>query len=609
MKNIWRLVILAIVASMILSACGTAEPTPVVEESQPTPEVIYETVEVPVEVGLKDVPRERTLVYTFYGQLGTWTDYGIGNPYAVGFTHQNGDAVALEPLEYYSAFADEYLPWLASGHEYNADNTELTVFLRPEAKWSDGEAFDCEDIKFTINMLKEYAPALRNSQIVNELVADVEIKDPQTCVFKFTKPTPRFYFDYLTFKFDYGIFWVPEHIFKDVEDVTTFKFFDPEKGWPVVTGPYKYTVFTNMQKWMDRRDDWWALDAGIAKLPQVERLVVIPWVDQDKTAQLVINNTVDIGMDLGPGLIQEIKAANPNVITHTPDMPLGYICHWTTAMGFNISEPPFDNPDIRRAISYALDREKVIEFGYEGAGEDTELFLPHFPALMPFIENAQDIMDEYPTNEFNLEKSAELMEINGYEKDSEGFWTKDGERFKFTLNTWAVFSDIGPVIAEVLRDGGYEVDWVSTTDVNDVMMQGQPNTAFISGHWGSIANDPLLSMDVYHSRYFQPTGTPAWPGIWRYNNAYYSAILDEMSTVPMGDPRVMELWHDAMSIWIRDLPSIPLVQWIHRIPMNTTYWTGWPTEDDPYVNGAFWQLTAPLVLQHLEPTMPDPRNP
>jgi peptide/nickel transport system substrate-binding protein len=116
-------------------------------------------------------------------------------------------------------------------------------------------------------------------------------------------------------------------------------------------------------------------------------------------------------------------------------------------------------------------------------------------------------------------------------------------------------------------------------------------------------------MDVYHSRYFQPTGTPAWPGIWRYNNADYSALLDEMSTVPMGDPRVMELWHDAMSIWIRDLPSIPLVQWIHRIPMNTTYWTGWPTEDDPYVNGAFWQLTAPLVLQHLEPTMPDPRNP
>ena len=40
--------------------------------------------------------------------------------------------------------------------------------------------------------------------------------------------------------------------------------------------------------------------------------------------------------------------------------------------------------------------------------------------------------------------------------------------------------------------------------------------------------------------------------------------------------------------------------------MNTTYWTGWPTKDDPYVNGAFWHLTFQLVLNKLKSTMCSP---
>jgi peptide/nickel transport system substrate-binding protein len=64
---------------------------------------------------------------------------------------------------------------------------------------------------------------------------------------------------------------------------------------------------------------------------------------------------------------------------------------------------------------------------------------------------------------------------------------------------------------------------------------------------------------------------------------------------------VKELFRDAMEIWLRELPSLPVLQWMHRIPMNTTYWTGWPTEEDPYLNGAFWHLTFSRILDRLEP--------
>ena len=42
-----------------------------------------------------------------------------------------------------------------------------------------------------------------------------------------------------------------------------------------------------------------------------------------------------------------------------------------------------------------------------------------------------------------------------------------------------------------------------------------------------------------------------------------------------------ELYRQAMEIWLPELPDIQLTEFYHRIPMNTTYWTGWPTEDNP----------------------------
>ena len=34
--------------------------------------------------------------------------------------------------------------------------------------------------------------------------------------------------------------------------------------------------------------------------------------------------------------------------------------------------------------------------------------------------------------------------------------------------------------------------------------------------------------------------------------------------------------------------------------MNTTYWTNWPTQDNPYLNGAFWHWTFPLLVLNLK---------
>ncbi len=75
--------------------------------------------------------------------------------------------------------------------------------------------------------------------------------------------------------------------------------------------------------------------------------------------------------------------------------------------------------------------------------------------------------------------------------------------------------------------------------------------------------------------------------------------MASMSPSP-DDPAYMDLYLSALEIWLDNLVDCPIQQWLHRIPMNTTYWTNWPTQDNPYVNGAFWTMTIGLLLHNLK---------
>ncbi len=370
------------------------------------------------------------MILIFGGDGTQFTDVGLGNPYATGASHQMGSAALWEPLYFYSAFADEQIPWLATGYEYNDDATELTITIREGVEWSDGTPFTANDVAFTLNMLRDNAPVLPQSQAVAAAVENAEAVDDLTVVVTMNGSRPRFMFERLMSKFDTGLYMVPEHIFKDVEDVATFEFYDPEQGWPLATGPYKISEWTPSQKFIDRRDDWWAVKTGFAEnLPAVERIVVVPYSDDTLMTQRIVNNEVDSTLDLRANVIGQTVSQNPAIITHTgTDLPLGYMDWWPTSIWFNHEEGPFTEKDVRWAVSYSIDRQQLLDVGLQGSGILTELPFPQYPVMQKYFDAAADLLEKYPTNEFNLEKAAELMEGQGYEKDSEGFWVKDGQR-------------------------------------------------------------------------------------------------------------------------------------------------------------------------------------
>lgn len=591
-------------AGALAVACGTP-PAPGAESAPAAAEAGGAAAAAPAPVaGLRQVPRERTLILMFGGDGTQFTDTGLGNPYAAGSTHQIGSAALWEPLYYYSAFADEHIPWLAESYEYNDDFTELTIQIRSGVEWSDGVPFTAGDVAFTLKMLQDHAPSLRLSTEVKNWVESAVAVDDATVKITFFDPRPRFMLEYLSFKFDTGIYIVPEHVFGELtatEDIQGFTYYDNEQGWPLATGPYKIVEWTNTQKFMDLREDWWGAKTGFAELPAVERILMLPRADDTRMVQLIVNDEVDSVLDLRASTIPETVRQNPSIITHTgQELPFGYVDWWPTSMWFNCDEgQPYAAKELRWAVSYSINRQQMLEVALGGSGEITPLPFPRYPALQPFFDAAAPLLEKYPTNEYNPEKAAELLEGQGYAKDSGGFWAKEGERLQAIISGWQVFTDIGPVIAEQLRQNGFEADFITPTDNGTRIAEGTQKI-WLNGHGGSFS-DPFTTMDFYTSKHFRPQGEPAaYPSRWR--NEEYDAIVDEMATTDPQAANYMDLYLAAMEIWLDNLVDAPIQQWFHRIPMNTTYWSGWPTQDDPYVNGAFWHLTFPMILRKLQPT-------
>ena len=570
------------------AAEGTTAPADAAAEA-PTP-----TIVVP-RGNPTERPREESLVLMWGA-----TTIGIGNPYAVGFNHQHGNSALMEPLFFYSAFGEGEIPWLAESYTYGNGDKEVTIKIRNGAAWSDGTPFTAKDVAFTLNMLRdEKNAALSYAADMTEWVADAVASDDATAKITFTKPAPRFVFDFLSSKFDTGIFYVPEHIFKDVDDVANFLFYDPAKNWPLTTGPYKIVDWTTQQELMDVREDWWAATSGFAALPEIKRIIVVPRTDDTGMAQGIINNELDSSLDLRPPLMQTVLAENEKVITHSGrDKPFGYTDWWPNSLFFNCMAEPWNDADVRRAVNHAINRAQVVEIGYEGAGAGTVLPFPEFPVLQKYFDAAKPVLEKYPVDAYDLAKVDEIMTGKGFEKDGEGLWSKGGTRPDATIYGFEIFADYGPVLAEQLRAAGFDASFQAPPDAYDRMANGSGNL-FLFGNGAAIA-DVFPTFDTYyHSKRNSPVGeaggiTPRW------TNAEFDKTVDEMALLPVGDDKGIPLYVKALEELLRELPAIPVVQWFHRIPYNTTHWSDWPTADNSYVNGAFWHKTFPLMLHRMK---------
>lgn len=585
---------------LIMTACSNPAKTPdatfpASTQVPPSPTVVGS---LPAS-SLSDVPRNQTLV------LGWPLDtlVGVTNPWAVlSYTHQDGNTLLWEGLYYFGIFSDRDIPWLAESMEYNDDFTQLTIKLNKAAAWSDGEPLTSKDVIFTFDGQMNNELLIYHADF-QKFVRDYSAPDERTVIVNFKVPAPHFKFDVLTLKFDTGINILPEHVLRGQADVTGFE------GGPQIphSGPYDIVLWQQDRKVFDLRPDWWAVKAGLIQEPAVKRVIFLS-ISNDSTeiaAMRTVNNEFDATLDMRSTVIASVLRQNPKITTHTGNAPpYGYVDWWPNSLWVNTLLPPYDDVRVRRAISLAIDRYKINEVLYGGAKIATIYPFPLYPGLQKFLESPEvkALEARYEPGRFDLEECARLMTKAGFTKNTDGFWARDGETLDATVSGFAeLHGDIAPLLAEMLRQGGFDSSTYFGSDVFDRLSKGEPGL-YLFGHGASL-KDPFATFELFHSRHSLPTGSPN--GIYyfsRYNNPEYDQVVDAMAVSSTTDPKFHELAVQAMEVYWREVIDIPVIQWLHRIPYNQTYWINWPTQDNLAMgtNGAFWAHTGMLVITNLQ---------
>ena len=593
-----KLKLLSIIAliSIVLAACGGAPAATEAPAATGAP-----------AVNLPDVAREDTVI------LG-WSissPIGVTNPWAVpGYTHQEGNVFLWEALSYYGIFSSQEIPWLADSMEYNADFTQLTIKLNKDAAWSDGEPLTSKDVLFTFNGQMNNDKLPYHSSF-DQFVKDMSAPDDQTVVVNFKIPAPRFKYEVLTFKFDTGIPIVPEHVLSKEADVNAFV-----GGLDMPhSGPYTLVQWDANQKIYDLRSDWWAVKAGRIAQPEVKRIVMVNIGGQvgqnmDVVVQREVNNEFDAILDVRASVAKQILDSNSKITTHSgSDAPYGYLDWWPNSLWSNTQQAPYDDPNVRRAMCDTIDRNKINEVVYDGAKIATVYPFPLYPNLQKFADSAA-VQAEFKANASNamqtgnadLAESEQLMTDAGFTKNADGLWEKDGATVPAVIQGFeGIHSDIIPVLVEMLKAGGFDASINFGTDAYNNMADGKPGL-YMFGH-GASTVDPYAVLDLYSSRNAKPIGTTAGNNSFaRYSNPEMDALLDTMAPLSADDPAFQEAAAKAMGLYWKDTIDCPIIQWLHRIPYNQTYWTNWPTAANPAMgeNGAFWAETGMLVITSLK---------
>ncbi|MCA1648367.1 MAG: ABC transporter substrate-binding protein, partial [Chloroflexi bacterium] len=359
-----------------------------------------------------------------------------------------------------------------------------------------------------------------------------------------------------------------------------------------------------------RDDNWWAAKTGFAHLPEPEKLIWT-WAGPEETrAALMADGGLDSLMDVTLGTFKAIQARNSNVIAWYPQLPYAWLDPCARNLEFNTAVAPWNDKDMRWAVNYAIDRNQIVAVSYEGTTLPSKFFFPAYGPLNKYVDAADSagLYEKYPLLTHDVDKAKQIIESKGYTMGGDGYYQKDGQQLGMTITTSDTATEHQRIIqVEVEQLQAVGINAVQRNEAEAVWNDNAQFGRFEARQaWDACAsvNEPWASMDRFNQKWAVPIGerSPSGLNIWRWQNAEYSAIVDQMGVLPLGDPAIQPLFLQAAEIYLSELPDIPITQAKKLIPFDTTHWTGWPTHDNNYIHATTWWQMTPVILQNLHST-------
>jgi len=291
---------------------------------------------------------------------------------------------------------ESIVPDLATSWAWNEDGTELTFPLRRGVKWHDGNPFTAKDVKCTWDLLTGKASDKlrvnpRKSWYTN--LDEVTTKGDYEVTFHLKRPQPSF-LAMLASGFS-PVY--PCHV--------------PAREMrlhPVGTGPFKFVEFKpNQSITVARNQDYWKKDRPY--LDGIEYTII---KDMSTRTLAFMAGKGDLLNGVLVPQIKDVKAQAPQAICELA------ISNTGRNLIANRNVPPFDNPDLRRAMSLSLDRQTFIDILYEGQGSIGGAMLPPPEGLWGMPADMLKTLPGYsPDIAKNRAQARAIMEKLGYGRD------------------------------------------------------------------------------------------------------------------------------------------------------------------------------------------------
>jgi peptide/nickel transport system substrate-binding protein len=529
-----------------------------------------------------DLPRAQTL---YVGRTGVPL-VPNANPLLSSTASDAGLRQGLfEYLYYFNWITGRAEPWLAQSATYNKTFTALKIQIRHGVRWSDGVPFTSADVVYTLKALQQN-PTLVNASVVSSEVKSVTAAGRYTVDIQLSKPDRRFIGNVLAGYISSGVTIVPEHIFQG-QDPTTFTFFDLSKGWPVGTGPYKLTSWEGGRAVFTEDPHWWAVKAKFHKLP-APKYLVYETVTPDIEAQSLVTNQLDSssGNINGVGTWQSISKQNKQLGTWSPN---GFVDPCPISLEMNTTVDPWSDPQMRWALNYAIDKASFSHLFNQGPAYVTPFFFPDYPKLRQVLKDNAALYKKYPTTQYSLAKSAQILTSKGYHMSGGKWVNSQGQPLTVNLTTfsptvaasWGVARE---ALTTQLEAAGFTVN-SQALDFGGMFGALAPGK-FDTITWfecGSVS-EPWQTLNRYTNLNLAPIGQAnPTPNNVRWNNPQYTAIVNKLALLPASSPQAKKLTTQALTIFAQQLPVIELTQAPKTIIFSTRYWTNWPTATNPYL--------------------------
>jgi peptide/nickel transport system substrate-binding protein len=429
----------------------------------------------------------------------------------------------------------EIVPDLAERYEISEDKTTYTVHLKKNVTWHDDQPMTTNDIAFTIS-LASASTFLKN----NWRGIETRVIDDHTIEFKIASPYVGF-LNNLTF----GI--LPKHIWQSIspENISLSAL----NLKPVGTGPYKYS---SVQKDSNDNIISYKLIANpnyFEGKPFISKITFNFYTDED-SALKALNHKEIMGISaLSPEKINNIKAQK-SISVYSFKIPRYF------AVFFNQTKSiPVASDEVREALSYATNREEIIEKVLNKFGKAAHS--PFLPGMIGFDESVAK-------KDFNLEKANSILDENGWTRGDDGVRQKDRKPLEIKLTT----ADLEDLLetAEVLREQWKEigvklnVEAFSMSDIRENHMRPREYEAFLFGQIIGLSADPY---SFWHSNEKKDPGL----NLALFDDSEADQFI-EMGRVEFDTEKRNQAYIDFQKILARENPAVFLYTPSYVYPVN-----------------------------------------